>query len=274
MRMPNGRLISLLGASALVTGCPPNSYVTQIALDDLVSAEVGPSIDDKFARTFEVEPQDVPTQILCKVFLSESAEINVNISGPSVQCDTPVRLALRQNLNCVVKAAGSYEFRISPAADRQHAKALFVCFKPPQPQTTAPKQADCEKLLQNRQFNVSGLANPKPSEKPKPDERPKIERPKIAEERPKIAEQPAPEPTGESRNITAVRGEPPTEVTLGCSQPLPAKAQGSLHVREGKRWLSGSFKVVEAESCDISISGISNASSVLVRGRSVKIQVP
>lgn len=42
MRMPNGRLISLLGASALVTGCPPNSYVTQIALDDSVSAEVGP----------------------------------------------------------------------------------------------------------------------------------------------------------------------------------------------------------------------------------------
>lgn len=232
-------------------------------------------IDDKFARTFEVEPQDVPTQILCKVFLSESAEINVNISGPSVQCDTPVRLALRQNLNCVVKAAGSYEFRISPAADRQHAKALFVCFnKPPQPQTTAPKQADCEKLLQNRQFNVLVLRTPSLQKSPSRTKGPRLKGPRSPRKGPKIAEQPAPEPTGESRNITAVRGEPPTEVTLGCSQPLPAKAQGSLHVREGKRWLSGSFKVVEAESCDISISGISNASSVLVRGRSVKIQVP
>lgn len=262
--MPNGRLIALLAGAVLVTGCPPNSYVTQIALDDLVSVEVGPSVDDKFARTFDVAPQDVPAQILCKVFLSESAEINVNISGPSVQCDTPVRLTLRQNLSCVVKAAGSYEVRISPAANGEHTKAVFVCFKPPPLRTFAPSQAECEKLLQNRQFNLTDPTQSKPAEKPKP-----IDKPKPAEK-----PAPAPEPTGESRTITAVRGDPPTELTLGCNQPLQDKGQGRLHVRDGKRWISGSFKVLEAESCDISVSGIPNANSVLVRGRSVRVQVP
>jgi len=264
--MPNGRLYVLLGGAALLTGCPPNSYITKMALDDLVSAEVGPHVEDKFARIFELEPQDMPAQILCKVFPSESAEINVNISGPSVQCDTPVRLAGRQNLNCVINAPGSYEFRISPAANGQHTKALFVCFKPPQTRTLAPSQAECEKLVQNRQFSLTDPTHPKTAEKPKTAELPK------SAEKPKTAEKPATEPAGESRSITAVRGDPPTELTLGCSKPLPDK--GSLYVQDGKRWLAGTFRVLEADSCDISVIGISNASRVLVRGRSVKLQVP
>ena len=104
------------GSITLTAGCPTHSVVSKMSLDDLVTAEIGPSLSDKVVRIFELGARDVPDELLCKVFTAEIAELNVNLIGPSPQCTTTSRKG-RQDLLCEVRQPGSYELRISPAAE-------------------------------------------------------------------------------------------------------------------------------------------------------------
>lgn len=253
--------------SALGCGCLHNSLGPMLHLDELASASVGPLVQDPVETHLSITASELPMQLLCKVFFRGGAEVNVNLKGPSAACTTRSPVG-RQELLCELKAPGKYVLRLAPAAEGKQTQAQVLCFALPPPlRSVAMPCATPEPPAHPSESSATPARTP--LDKPR-GEPAKADRPRRADPAPTAA--PA-TPPGETRSIALVRGSPPSELRLGCAQPLPAGGKGTLSILDGRRWVSGQFAVLDASTCDVELSGFAGAESLFQHGRTVRMQV-